>query len=112
MTIAGQLEFGGVLLPELLNQLGYGFAVAAPPQLLSVPEREVELERLAGIIEDTLNPDISYVLGISQGAIPATRLLESDRFDGGISVCGPIGSFMLQVAYSVQLLAVVDYFFS
>ncbi len=130
VTVAGQLVNDGVPLSGLFNQAGYGFAVVAPPQLLSVPSREADLELLADLVGITLGePTVSYVVGFSQGAIPATRLLErgaESPFSGGISACGPIGSFgsipgqiqpsepplfFTQVEYSLQFLVIVDYLF-
>ena len=131
VTVAGQLDNDGAPLSGLFNQAGYGFAVVAPPQLLSVPSREADLERLVELVEITLGkPTFSYVVGFSQGAIPATRLLErrgDDRlFSGGISACGPIGSFgsvpgqiqpsepplfFTQAEYSLQFMVIVDYLF-
>jgi hypothetical protein len=130
VTVAGQLADNGVALSGLFNQFGYGFAVVAPPQLLSVPSREADLELLVDVVEKTLGqPTFSYVVGFSQGAIPATRLLErgtENPFSGGISACGPIGSFGIasdkqpllpgqipftQLDYSLQYLVIVDYFF-
>ncbi|MEN8801522.1 MAG: hypothetical protein ABF297_06045 [Thiogranum sp.] len=131
VTVAGQLDNDGAPLSGLFNQAGYGFAVVAPPQLLSVPTREADLERLVELVEITLGePTFSYVVGFSQGAIPATRLLErrgDDRlFSGGISACGPIGSFgsvpgqiqpsepplfFTQTEYSLQFLVIVDHLF-
>ena len=132
VTVAGQLDNDGVPLSSLFNQAGYGFAVVAPPQLLSVPSREADLELLVDLVKSTLGgePTFSYVVGFSQGAIPATRLLErgaESPFSGGISACGPIGSnfssipdqiqpsepplFFPQVEYSLQFLVIVDYLF-
>jgi len=130
VTVAGQLDNDGVPLSGLFNQAGYGFAVVAPPQLLSVPSREADLELLVDLVEMTLGePTFSYVVGFSQGAIPATRLLErgdESPFSGGISACGPIGSFgsipgqiqpsepplvFTQAEYSLQFLVIVDYLF-
>ena len=130
VTVAGQLDNNGVPLSSLFNQADYGFAVVAPPQLLSVPSREADLEFLVDLVENTLGePTFSYVFGFSQGAIPATRLLErgdESPFSGGISACGPIGSFgsipgqiqpsepplfFTQAEYSLQFLVIVDYLF-
>ena len=130
VTVAGQLDNDGEPLSGLFNEAGYGFAVVAPPQLLSVPSREADLEFLVDLVEDRLgDPSYSYVVGFSQGAIPATRLLErgdESPFSGGISACGPIGSFgsipgqiqpserplfFTQVEYSLQFLVIVDYLF-
>jgi len=131
VTVAGQLDNDGEPLSGLFNQAGYGFAVVAPPQLLSVPSREADLELLVDLVEITLGePTVSYVVGFSQGAIPATRLLErgaESPFSGGISACGPIGGnfssilgqiqpnepplFFTQVEYSLQFLVIVDYLF-
>jgi hypothetical protein len=130
VTVAGQLVDDGVPLSGLFNQAGYGFAVVAPPQLLSVPSREADLERFVNVVEELVGkPSVSYVIGFSQGVIPATRLLErgaENPFSGGISACGPIGSFgsvpgqmqpaapplfFTQVEYSLQFLVIVDYFF-
>jgi hypothetical protein len=125
VTVAGQLDNDGEPLSDLFNQAGYGFAVVAPPQLLSVPSREADLELLVDLVKITLwEPKVSYVVGFSQGAIPATRLLErgtESPFSGGISACGPIGGnfiqpnepplFFTQVEYSLQFLVIVDYLF-
>lgn len=131
VTVAGQLDNDGVPLSSLFNQAGYGFAVVAPPQLLSVPSREADLELLVDLVKITLGePTVSYVVGFSQGAIPATRLLErgaESPFSGGISACGPIGGnfssilgqiqpnepplFFTQAEYTLQFLVIVDYLF-
>lgn len=130
VTVAGQLLNDDVPISRLFNEAGYGFAVVAPPQLLSVPSREADLELLVDVVEETLGkPSFSYVVGFSQGAIPATRLIEKGEaspFSGGISACGPIGSnFSIpgqtqpseppldftQVEYSFQFLVTVDYLF-
>ena len=125
VTVAGQLDNDGVPLSGLFNQAGYGFAVVAPPQLLSVPSREADLELLVDLVKIRLGePTFSYVVGFSQGAIPATRLLErgtESPFSGGISACGPIGGnfiqpnepplFFTQAEYSLQFMVIVDYLF-
>lgn len=131
VTVAGQLDDDGVPLAGLFNAAGYGFGVVAPPQLLSVKSREADLELFVDFVEKTLGEaTFSYVVGLSQGAIPATRLLErgaeESLFAGGISACGPIGSFgsipdpfqpsepplfFTQVEYSLQFLVIVDHLF-
>ena len=131
VTVADQLVDEDGPLSGLFNEAGYAFAVVAPPELLSVPPREADLELLVDVVEKELGePTVSYVVGFSQGAIPATRLLEKGEaslFDGGVSACGPIGSFgsvpdwiqpsepplfFTQVEYSLQFLVIADYLFS
>jgi hypothetical protein len=52
VTVAGQLVDEGVPLSGLFNQAGYGFAVVAPPQLLSVPSREADLELFVNVVDE------------------------------------------------------------
>ena len=106
---------GGTLyLPDIVNGLGYAFATTS--------YRENGLAVLSGI-SDILDletifsakygvPAHIYLVGASEGGLVTTLAIERypAKFTGGMSLCGPIGSFRGQINYWGDFRTVFDYF--
>jgi len=115
--IKGQMEFGTVSIPEMINGLGYAFAVSARSKSgLSVIEGVEEASELYDVFEEQVGqPDHAFLVGVSQGAAIATLLVEFEqgdpRFQGALAACGPIGHFRKQLSYFLNFLVLFEYYF-
>ncbi len=104
-------------MPEVVNSIGYAFATTSyrkngyaveqgGEDLLALYERFTQKYELSG------NSRV-YITGGSEGGLIATMLLEKDPelFDGGLSLCGPIGGIQHEINYLGDFRVVFDYFF-
>jgi pimeloyl-ACP methyl ester carboxylesterase len=110
-----QLTFGDVSLPDLATSLGFGFATNSYSKTgLAVLQGMADLLDLVSIYEDTVGkPDKIYLIGISEGGLIATLLMEQhpDVFVGGISACGIVGNFREQLKFLGDARATFEYYF-
>ncbi len=111
-----QLGLGdGPTLPEIVTSLGYAFAVTSYRQNgLAILEGLDDCVELVELFEATYGPaDTIYLTGASEGGLITALGIERrpDVFDAGLSTCGPIGSFALQLGYFANMRATFDYFF-
>jgi pimeloyl-ACP methyl ester carboxylesterase len=110
-----QLCFGGVCLPELINQLGFGFATTSYSKTgLAVVQGKADVLDLVDIFAAAKGvPRKVYLVGASEGGIITTLALEQhpDVFSAGLAACGPIGSFPHQINYFGDARATFNYFF-
>jgi hypothetical protein len=104
----------GTTLPGLLNSLGFGFAASSfSKDGLAVLQGIQDTKALTNVIED-LGIDVRkyFVAGASEGAVVAAKSVEGDpAYDGGVAVCGSIGSFREQINYFGDVRVLFDYFF-
>jgi len=104
----------GTSLPGLLNSLGFGFAASGfSKDGLAILQGIQDTKGLTTVIHGLSIPVHKYfVTGASEGGLIATKSVESDAtYSGGVSVCGPIGSFQKQINYFGDVRVLFDYFF-
>lgn len=106
----------GTSLPALLNSQGFGFAASSfSTDGLAILQGIQDTKALINVISSDLNiPVVKYfVTGASEGGLVATKALEESpaSYAGGLSVCGPIGSFRKQLNYFDDVRILFDYFF-
>ena len=100
-------------LPDIVNSMGYAFATTSYRKNgLAVQEGIADVINLVDIYSNFGTPAHVYLVGASEGGLVTTLALERrpDVFSGGLSMCGPIGSFTKQVNYWGDFRVVFDYF--
>lgn len=110
-----QLCIDGFCIPDITNTLGFGFATTSyrTNGLAIVPGLE-DVQELIDIYEQEQGvPERVFIIGASEGGIITTLSLEryQNEFDGGLSMCGPIGDFRHQINYFGDFRVIFDYFF-
>lgn len=105
----------GTSLIELINSLGYAFAVTSYSKNgLAVLQGVADVVDLVDIFKG-LHPETDEVIisGPSEGGLVTTLAVERhpEIFAGGLAVCGPVGDFQKQVNYLGDFRIVFDYFF-
>jgi hypothetical protein len=101
-------------LPALVNSLGFGFAASSfSKDGLATPEGVQDTVALIKVLQGLgIHVRKYFVAGASEGGPVAVKVLESNPiFSGGLSVCGPIGSFQQEVNYLGDVRVLFDYFF-
>ena len=114
-----ELVIGGVSLPAVLNQAGYGFAASDYSKTgLAVVEGAQDTLALAnaarnGAIPGLRVPPHIYLIGASEGGLVTTLSAEQDPgvYVSAGAACGPIGSFQAQLNYFGDFRVLFDYFF-
>lgn len=110
-----QLAFDNISLAELATSLGFGFATNSYSKTgLAVLQGMADLLDLVSIYETTIGkPEKIYLIGISEGGLIATLLMEQhpDVFVGGFSGCGIVGDFPAQIKYLGDARATFEYYF-
>ncbi len=111
----GQLAFGDVSLPELMNNLGFGFATNSYSKTgLAVRQGMEDILDLVAIYSNEEGAPLKvYLTGASEGGIITTLLVEQNPgvFDAGVAACGPVGDFAYQINYFGDARATFEYFF-
>lgn len=111
----GQLGFGDVSLPELINGLGFGFATNSYSKTgLAVRQGMEDILDLVAIYSHEQGAPLKvYLTGASEGGIITTLLVEQhpEAFDAGVAACGPVGDFTFQINYFGDARATFEYFF-
>jgi pimeloyl-ACP methyl ester carboxylesterase len=110
-----QLTFDDVVLPELINSLGFGFAMSSYSKTgLAVQQGVADtLDLLDLYAAEQGEPEKVYVAGVSEGGLITALLVERhpERIDGGVAACGPVGDFRYQINYFGDGRALFEYFF-
>jgi pimeloyl-ACP methyl ester carboxylesterase len=110
-----QLSVGDVSLPELFNDLGFGFATNSYSKTgLAVRQGMEDILDLVAIYSREQGAPVKvYLTGASEGGVITTLLVEDhpEAFDAGVAACGPIGDFAFQINYFGDARATFDYFF-
>ena len=110
-----QLEFGDVSLPELVNDLGFGFATNSYSKtgLAILEGRDDILDLVEIFTREQGAPEKVFLVGASEGGIITALLVEQnpDTFAGGLAICGPVGDFARQIDYFGDSRATFEYFF-
>ncbi len=102
-------------LVELVTGMGYAYATTSYSKNgLAVKPGVEEVTDLVAISTALYGePRYTYLVGGSEGGIITTLAVEKypDIFDGGLSLCGPVGDFRKQIDYFGDFRVVFDYFF-
>jgi hypothetical protein len=104
----------GTSLPALVNSLGFGFAASSfSKDGLATPQGVQDTVALIKVLQGLgVHARKYFVTGASEGGPVTVKVLESNPiFSGGLSVCGPIGSFQQEVNYLGDVRVLFDYFF-
>ncbi|NOX36914.1 MAG: hypothetical protein GXO78_05180 [Calditrichaeota bacterium] len=102
-------------LVELVTGMGYAYATTTYSKNgLAVKQGVEDVTDLVAVFTARHGePRYTYLVGGSEGGIITTLAVEKypDVFDGGMSLCGPVGDFRKQVDYFGDFRVVFDYFF-
>jgi hypothetical protein len=114
-TWLSQLQLpDGTSIPALANQLGFAFAASSfSKNGLAVLQGIQDTKALVNVLTGLgITPAKVIIAGASEGGLVTTKSVESDpSYVGGVSVCGPIGSFRQQINYLGDARVLFDYFF-
>ena len=115
------LDFYHLTLPDgtnlllLIQTFGFAFATTSYRQNgLAILEGADDIRELvAAFPQSHPAPILTYVAGVSEGGLITALLAERspDLFTGGLSTCGPIGSFRGQIDYIGDFRVLFDYYF-
>jgi len=110
-----QLNFGGIVLNEIINELGFGFATNSYSKTgLAVQQGMDDILDLVNIYTMQYGaPQRVFLTGASEGGIITTLLMEQNPtvFTGGLAACGPIGNFPYQINYFGDARVTFEVFF-
>ncbi len=102
-------------LVELVTGMGYAYATTTYSKNgLAVKQGVEDVTDLVAIFTARYGePRYTYLVGGSEGGIITTLAVEKypEVFDGGMSLCGPVGDFRKQVDYFGDFRVIFDYFF-
>jgi len=104
----------GRTMEEVFGEMGYASAISSyRDNGLVVPEAVIDLVNLVSIFKSYYpHVDHIYLVGGSEGGLVTVKSLETKQlYDGGLAVCGPIGSFAKQLNYFGDFKLVFDYFY-
>jgi acetyl esterase/lipase len=121
-AIQDQLILGDTSIPDLINGLGFAFAVTSySANGLAVKEGIQDLLDLVDIFKGVYTqitggaayPGRIFLMGASEGALITTLSVEAagNPYTGAMAVCGPTGDFRKQVNHWGDFRVVFDYFF-
>lgn len=109
------LEIGGVKLADMANALGYAFAASSfSKNGLAILQGLDDMRDLVQVFTNLHGaPSRVYITGASEGGLITALAVERypDVFHGGLSACGPIGSFRGQINYFGDVRVLFDYYF-
>lgn len=106
----------GVPVKTIVQGLHYAYvATSYRHKGLVAAEGADDLDELPDIVRNQTGADPGHLLlaGVSEGSLSSILTLQrpGTPFDGALALCGPIGSFRLQVNWFGDFRAVFDYFF-
>lgn len=105
----------GTSIPQIVNGLGYGFAVSSfSVNGLAVLEGVDDTASLVRLFHLIIGPAQKvYIVGASEGGLITALSMEKfgQLYSAGLPACGPIGSFRGQVDYFGDFRVIFDYFF-
>jgi len=105
----------GTSIPLLIQTFGFAFATTSYRQNgLAILEGADDIRELvAAFSQSHPAPLLTYVTGVSEGGVVTALLAEQSPalFTGGLSTCGPIGSFRGQIDYIGDFRVLFDYYF-
>lgn len=108
----------GRTVEELVTEMGYAYATTSYRADGFVANEAVDdiLELRAKafeVVPDLTEEDILILGGPSEGGLVTALTLERhpNLFDGGLSICGPIGDFYRQIQYNGDFHVLFNYFF-
>jgi pimeloyl-ACP methyl ester carboxylesterase len=107
---------GGQSLAATVTGLGYAYATTSYRRNgLLGPEGVEDMVELEATVRRLYRPDPgrTVLVGVSEGGMVAGLAAERypDRFDGALSLCGPVGNLRGQLDYFVDFRVVFDYLF-
>lgn len=106
---------GGFDVARTLLDLGFAFAASSfHKNGYAVEQGGDDINALVRHFNTTLAPaDKVLLLGVSQGALIATMLIERhpQTYAGGLALCGPLGGANAEIDYLADFRVVFDYFF-
>lgn len=107
--------FDGLCLNDIANGLGFAFATNSySTNGLAVRQGKDDILDLVDIFTAEHGaPNRVLLVGASEGGIITTLSVEQypDVYDGGLAICGPIGSWRGQINYFGDARVLFDYFF-
>lgn len=110
-----QLCIAGTCLPDVLNGMGFGFATNSYSKTgLAITQGVNDILDLVEVYAARKGrPQKVYLVGASEGGIITALAVERrpDVFSGGLSACGPIGNFPMQINYFGDARVTFDHFF-
>jgi pimeloyl-ACP methyl ester carboxylesterase len=110
-----QLCIGTFCIPQVINELGFGFATNSYSKTgLAILQGKDDIRDLVDIYAAQKgSPKKVYLVGASEGGIITALALEQhpDVFSAGLAACGPIGSFPVQINYFGDARATFQLFF-
>jgi pimeloyl-ACP methyl ester carboxylesterase len=110
-----QMDLGDITLPELANNLGFGFATNSYSKTgLAIVEGQDDILDLVDIFAAEQGaPEKVFLVGASEGGIITALLVERhpETFAGGLAVCSPVGDFARQINYFGDARVTFEYFF-
>ena len=110
-----QFVLGGVSVAQVANLLGFAFATSGySTNGLAVKEGLEDLVDLVDVFAAGRGqPNHVYLIGPGEGGLVTALALEQhpEVFDGGISACGPIGDFPMEINYIGDFRVLFDHYF-
>jgi pimeloyl-ACP methyl ester carboxylesterase len=107
----------GQTLPGILMSQGFAFATSSYHKNgYAIEQGGNDINNLVAYFKKHVAPgpikDV-YLVGGSEGGLIATMLLElhPEAYQGGLSLCGPVGGTPYQIEYLGDFRVVFDYFF-
>lgn len=106
----------GADLATATQRLGYAYATTSYRRNgLAIEEGGADIRELVDAFPALSGhtPDHTYLIGVSEGGLIATKLAEQspERFSGVLAACAPIGDFRRQLDYFTDFRVLFDYFF-
>ncbi len=112
----------GIPVKDIITGLGMGYTTTSyRDNGLVVLDAIMDIQQLTIVVKkffldhpEYLPPDLLILGGPSEGGLVTVKTLEKypQLFDGGISICGPIGSFYDQLQHNGDFHVLFNYFFA
>jgi hypothetical protein len=106
---------GGTPVAAIVTGLGYGYATTSYRANGLIADKAVDDLNLLAATVAGIAPQhgLDLLVGASEGGLSTMLAMEQggSLFEGGLSTCGPVGSFRGQIDYLGDFRVVFDYFF-